>query len=73
MFQKYRNHVTILGPRRVTRSKFHAQDPQILGGTVQNLVSRDLCPPPPDKTMYFCLTLLIPCIVLLSTTVSNTN
>ena len=45
MFQKYRNHVKILGPRWVTRSTFHAEGPQILGATEQNLVSQDLCPP----------------------------
>jgi hypothetical protein len=39
IFKKSRNHVKILGAQRVTLSKFHAEDPQLLGTTVQNLVA----------------------------------
>jgi len=39
IFQKSRNHVKILGAQRVTLSKFHTEDPQILGIIVQNLVA----------------------------------
>jgi len=35
-FTKIRGHLKILGTIRVT-SKFHFEDPQILGATVQNL------------------------------------
>jgi Leu/Phe-tRNA-protein transferase len=38
IFQKSRNHLKILGARRVTRNKFHTEVPQILGATTQNLV-----------------------------------
>jgi hypothetical protein len=34
-----RNHLKILSAKRVTWSKFHAEDPQILGATVQNLAA----------------------------------
>jgi hypothetical protein len=40
-----RSDVKILDARRVTRSKFHAEDPQILSVILQNLVARDLCTP----------------------------
>jgi hypothetical protein len=39
-FQKSSSHLKILGARNVTWSKFHTDDPQILGATVQNLVVR---------------------------------
>jgi hypothetical protein len=32
------SHLKILGTRRVTSSKFRAEDPQILGGTLQSIV-----------------------------------
>jgi hypothetical protein len=44
IFQRYRHYLKILGTERLTRSKFHSEDPQILGATVQNLVTWDLCP-----------------------------
>jgi hypothetical protein len=36
--QKSRIRLKILGARRVTKSKLHTEDPQILVATVQNLV-----------------------------------
>ena len=39
VFQKCRSHPKIPGTRRTTWSKFHTEDPQILGTTVQNLVT----------------------------------
>ena len=41
IFQKYGCHFKSLGPRTVTWSSFHADDPQIFGATVQTLVARD--------------------------------
>jgi hypothetical protein len=38
IFRKSRSHLEIPGVRRVTLSKFHTEDPQILGTTCQNLV-----------------------------------
>jgi hypothetical protein len=51
IFHKPRNHLTILGNKRVTLGKFHIEDPQILGNTVQNLVAsqpgiKDICAVP---------------------------
>jgi hypothetical protein len=43
IFQKYRSHLQILGTRRVTWSKFHTEDWQILGAMVQNLVTQVTC------------------------------
>jgi hypothetical protein len=40
IFQKKKEKLRILGARRVTRSKFHTECPQILRATVQNLVAR---------------------------------
>jgi len=40
IFQKSRNHLKILGSKRVTGSKFHTQDPQILVATLQSYLSR---------------------------------
>jgi hypothetical protein len=34
------NNLEILGARRVTRSKFHNDNPKILSTTVQNVVAR---------------------------------
>jgi hypothetical protein len=34
-----RRHYEIQGARRVACSKFHAEDPQVLGATVENLVA----------------------------------
>jgi len=31
IFQKTRSHLKLLGARRLTRTKFHTEDPQILG------------------------------------------
>jgi hypothetical protein len=39
LFQKSRNHLKILGGRRLTRSKFHTEDSQILGTIIQDLVT----------------------------------
>jgi hypothetical protein len=44
-FKKSKSHLQILGTRIVTRSKFHNEDPQILGARVQNLVARAICAP----------------------------
>ena len=38
-FKKSGSYLKILGPRRVTRNEFHAEDPQILGATVKYLVA----------------------------------
>jgi hypothetical protein len=40
ILQKLSSHLKILGVRRMTCSKFHAQDPQILGAIAQNLVAQ---------------------------------
>lgn len=45
IFQTSRNHLKILGARKVTLGKFHAKDPQTLGVTIQNVVTLDLCTP----------------------------
>ena len=37
--KKFRDYLKILGARTVTWSKFHTEDPEILGTTVQSLVS----------------------------------
>ena len=39
-FHKSTGHLQIVGAIRVTRSKFHTENPQMLGVTVQNLVAR---------------------------------
>jgi hypothetical protein len=39
VFQKFWKPRQYSGALRVTRSKFHTEDPQILGATVQNLVA----------------------------------
>ena len=39
MLQKCKSHLKILGAWRVTWSKYHTKDPQVLGSTVQNLVA----------------------------------
>jgi hypothetical protein len=44
IFQRSRNYLKILGCERVTRSKFHSEDPQLLGANVQILVTWDVCP-----------------------------
>jgi hypothetical protein len=38
MFGRYSNYLNILGAVRMTQFKFHIEDPQILGATVQNLL-----------------------------------
>jgi len=40
ILRKSSNHLNVLGAIRVTGSKFHTQDPQILGPTEQNLLAR---------------------------------
>jgi len=40
IFKKSRSHVKIVGPKRVTRCKFHTEGLRILGVTVLNLVAR---------------------------------
>lgn len=39
-FQKFWDQVNILGSRKVTWSKFHIEDPQILGASKHNVVDR---------------------------------
>ena len=39
IFQKSRSHLEMLRLRRVTCSKVHTEDPQILGATVHNVVA----------------------------------
>jgi len=39
-FQTSKSNLNILGARRVIGSKFHPKDPQVLGATVQNLVTQ---------------------------------
>jgi hypothetical protein len=43
--KKFRSHLKVPGARFVTRSKFHTEDPQILGTTAQNLMPGFLCVP----------------------------
>jgi hypothetical protein len=38
-FRKPRRHLRILGARKVIQRKFHREDPDILGATIQNLVT----------------------------------
>ena len=38
-YQKYMTHLQILGATKVKSSKFHTEDLQILGATVQNLIA----------------------------------
>jgi len=40
IFQQCKRHLRIVGAIRVTCSKFHSEDPQILGTTVESLVAR---------------------------------
>jgi hypothetical protein len=40
VFQKSRSYFKIMGTIRVTFCKFHTEDPQVLGTTIQNLVTR---------------------------------
>jgi hypothetical protein len=42
-FQKPGEHLKMLGARRVIWSRFHCEDPPILGTTVQNIVAWRLC------------------------------
>ena len=39
-FLKFRSHLKILGAKMVTWSKFHTEEPKMLGATAQNLVVR---------------------------------
>ena len=50
-----RSHLKILCARKMTRSKFHAEDPYILGCTGQNLFARDLCYPHCELYLMFRL------------------
>ena len=52
-FQTSKSNFNIIGPRRVIGSNFHTKDPQVLGATVQNLVTQipgelapGICAPP---------------------------
>jgi len=40
IFQKSRSHQKVLGTRRVTHNKFHAEIPQILSATMHNQVAQ---------------------------------
>jgi hypothetical protein len=40
MFDKYRSHLSALGTVTMIHFKFHTDDPQILGGTVQNALAQ---------------------------------
>jgi hypothetical protein len=45
IFQKSRNHLKIIGARRVTRSRFHTEGPQMSGTTVKKFIQPgDLAP-----------------------------
>jgi hypothetical protein len=44
IFQRSKHYLKILGTERMTRSKFHFEDPQILGAILQNLVTWVVCP-----------------------------
>jgi hypothetical protein len=57
-FQKGRIHFKIMGVRRGTSSKFHSENPQILGDTVQNLVA--------TTTMRPCAPLTVCAVLCLS-------
>jgi hypothetical protein len=39
LLKKFGRHLTILGARRMTWRRIHAEDPQALGTTVQNVVT----------------------------------
>ena len=54
--QKYRSHLRILGSGNVIGSNFYAEDSQILGATVHNLVSRTIWRP---KFVYPCFRHLV--------------
>lgn len=48
VIQKSRSHIKIVGISRMTWNKLHAEDPQISGTAIQNLVAwvtgtKDLC------------------------------
>lgn len=45
IFPKSSSHVEILSVKTATRKKFHTEDPQILGVTVQNAFARGVCNP----------------------------
>jgi hypothetical protein len=45
IFQTSGSHIKILGARRVTRIKFRAEVPQILGATVRHLIPTATCGP----------------------------
>ena len=45
IFQYFRSYLKILGVRRTTESKYHTEDPKLLGTTLQTLSSHgDLAP-----------------------------
>jgi hypothetical protein len=59
IFQKSRSYLKVLGAGRVTSSRFHIQNPQILGATLRNVVARVTCglvsvPPYPNKCSLTC-------------------
>jgi hypothetical protein len=55
-FQKYRSHLRILGSGNVIRSKFYAEDSQILGATLPNLFARTIWRP---EFMHLCFKHLV--------------
>jgi hypothetical protein len=55
-FKKYRSHLRMLGSGNVIRSKFYAEDSQILGATLQNLFTRTIWRP---EFMYPCFKHLV--------------
>jgi len=52
IFQNSMCHLKILGAGRVTWSKFHTENLQILGATEENVVVLDLCTPDLRATAY---------------------
>jgi hypothetical protein len=51
-FENSTNHLKILGTRKVTWGKFHTEQPQTLGATVQNTVVQTPCRP--GFVYYWC-------------------
>jgi len=53
LLKKCRRHLTILGVRKMTWKRIHAEDPQALGTTVQNVVT----------VVIWCLGFVYPCLL----------
>jgi hypothetical protein len=53
LLKKFRRHLTILGAERMTWKRIHAEDPQALGTTVQNVVT----------VVIWCLGFVYPCLL----------